>query len=361
MIRRPPRSTLSSSSAASDVYKRQGVNSRALNNAVRAGYHTLIPKNRYPVVVLDISLNPLEVDVNVHPTKREVRLSHEKEVSDAVAKAVRNALERITISSGHGILPVGIKDANTGRSLQQSISPSFTPSSISPSTQLSTPSSPLYSTPPSLPEYVGEAETEAALGSLEVRESAALGFKAPVRDTERRLKRTERQLSLLGEPVDTGGGDDNNDQIRILGQVDDLYIVAQTAVGLVIIDQHAAHERILYEQVKENDRPASQELISPVTITLGKKEILLLDECIPYLESAGFKLSEFGPDTYAVTAVPVMLGKIEDSDVVYDIISDIVAGGRVREESGMFDRVSKSIACPVSYTHLRAHETRHDL
>ena len=146
--------------------------------------------------------------------------------------------------------------------------------------------------------------------------------------------------------MNSGGGiDDDDNQIRILGQVDDLYIVAQTAAGLVIIDQHAAHERILYEQVKETERQASQELISPVTITLGKKEMLMLDECIPYLEDAGFKVSEFGPDTYAVTAVPVILGRFEDSDVVYDIISDIVAGGRVREESAMFDRVSKSIAC----------------
>ncbi len=322
-----PDITRSDSGQMSYFINRRGVSSRALNNAVRAGYHTLIPKNRYPVVVLDITLNPLEVDVNVHPTKREVRLSHEKEVSDAVAKAVRNALEKITMSSGHTISPtaIEIKDENVGRLVQQNITPA------------SSPSPPLHTS----------ADELLATDAMEVREPTPQGFKAPVRDTERRIKRTERQLSLLGKPVNSGGGgdDDYNNKIRILGQVDELYIIAQAAAGLVIIDQHAAHERILYEQVKETERQVSQELISPVTITLGKKEMLMLDECIPYLEDAGFKVSEFGPDTYAVTAVPVMLGRIEDSDVVYDIISDILAGGRLREGSAMFDRVSKSIAC----------------
>ncbi|KPQ42070.1 MAG: DNA mismatch repair protein [Candidatus Methanoperedens nitroreducens] len=113
----------------------------------------------------------------------------------------------------------------------------------------------------------------------------------------------------------------------------------------MIIDQHAAHERIFFDLIRESKRDDSQELIVPINLELDPRERVLIKDTIPYLEEFGFRISEFGHDSFAVTAVPIVLGKLEDPGMVHDIISDILSEGKVKEETGIFERVTKSIAC----------------
>lgn len=281
-----PAITRGSMDAQSFYINSRNVTSRALGFALRRGYGTLIPQGRFPVVVLKISVDTGEVDVNVHPTKNQVRLSHEWEISEAVTMAVSSAL------SDKDLVPAG----KTTQSL-------------------------LY---------------EKAERSPVIREEDAR-FRATVKDTERRLRRTE---------IGTGEKASSETlQIKVLGQVDALYVIAETKDGLMIIDQHAAHERILFEQVRDSKRADSQELIVPINLELDPKEMVLIKECIPYLEEFGFRISEFGPDAFAVTAVPLVLGKLEDPGLVHDIITDILSEGKIKDETGIFERVTKSIAC----------------
>ena len=268
----------------------RSVNSRTISNALRKGYGTLIPKGRYPVAVLRISINRKDVDVNVHPTKREVRLSHEKEISDTVSEAVKSAL------SGKNLIP----DVKLPQSQQSLIYDSPADESI-------------------------------------IRETTP-EFKVPARNTEKRLKHTERMLEK--DDMDTEIPD-----IRIMGQIDNLYVIAEKDEGIVIIDQHAAHERVLFEQVHESKRNDSQELIVPINLNLDSKERVLMKETIPYLEEFGFRISEFGPDSFAVTAVPNILGRLEETGRIHDIITDILSEGKIKDETGIFERVTKSIAC----------------
>jgi len=234
--------------------------------------------------VINISVDTAEVDVNVHPTKNQVRLSHEWEIAEALTLAVNDAL------SGKDLMP----PVKTTQSL-------------------------IYEKFDS-PTMVREERPQ---------------FRAPVKDTQRRLQRTELRI---GESV-------NKPQVKILGQVDALYVVAETKDGLVIIDQHAAHERILFEQVRDSKRTDSQELIVPLNLDLDPKEKVLMKECIPYLEEFGFQISEFGHDAFAIVAVPRVLGKLEDPRLVHDIIIDILSEGKIKDETGIFDRMTKSIAC----------------
>ncbi len=261
----------------------RSISSRAISFALRDGYGTLIPKGRFPVAILKIYVDTKEVDVNVHPTKSQVRMSHEKEICDIVAQAVKIALSQKNL----------IPDANIPR---QSL---------------------LYENTPDIPV---------------VRETGT-GLK----DTEKRLKRTERSWEKKSKKIEI--------QVKILGQVDSVYIIAEAREGLMIIDQHAAHERIFYEQVRESQRTDSQELIVPINLELDSREKVLMKECMPYLEKFGFKITEFGHDAFAVTAVPHVLGKLEDPSLVHDIIADILSGGKVKDETGMFEHVCKSIAC----------------
>ncbi len=262
----------------------RSVSSRSLSYAIREGYGTLLPKDRFPIAILKISIDTREVDVNVHPTKNQVRLGHEREISDTVTQAVRNALNLSLIPAA--------------KISQQHL---------------------IYEKTPLAPVYVKETSS---------------GF--AVRDTERRLRRTERSLDEEKKVMP---------EVNVLGQVDSLYVIAETKDGLMIIDQHAAHERVLFEQVRDSGRSDSQELIVPVNLELDSKEKVLMKECIPYLEEFGFRISGFGPDTFAVIAVPQVLGRLEDPGLVHDIISDILSEGRIKNETGIFERVTKSIAC----------------
>jgi DNA mismatch repair protein MutL len=267
----------------------RSINARAISFALRDGYGTLIPKGRFPVAVLKIYVDTKEVDVNVHPTKNQVRLSREREICDIVAEAVKIALS------------------------QKNLAPEINITEQQPL---------LYENAPEIPL---------------VRETSP-GFKVSIKDTERRLRRTERFAEEKIKKMELP-------EVNVLGQVDSLYIIAETCDGLIIIDQHAAHERIFYEQVRESRRTDSQELIIPINLELDSKEKVLMKECIPYLEEFGFRIAEFGPDAFAVTAVPDVLGRLEDPGLVHDIVSDILSGGRIKDETGMFERLTKSIAC----------------
>lgn len=276
------------------------VSSKPISNALRLGYYMLIPKGRYPAAVLKIHVNPHEVDVNVHPTKSQVRLSHEQEVMDAVISAVEEALEQ-------NRLVHEIKAVEKTPTIQSVLEP------------------------------VPEPEIKEIV--REVQET----YTPSVKDTERRLKRTQRtsasiQPSRKGEVSGLDG-------VRIMGQVDNVYIVAELEGKLVLIDQHAAHERILYEQVRDKASMGWQELITPVTLEFSPKEKVLLEEYLPRLEEMGFAISEFGPNTYVVTTVPSMFGQLESHELVHDIISEIISAGRIKDDTGIYEHICKTMAC----------------
>jgi len=281
----------------------RSINSKAIGFALKDGYGTLIPKGRFPISVLKIYIDTKEVDVNVHPTKNQVRLSHERDICDMVTRSVRDAL------TGKNLIP-GIK-IHSKQSQQSQLQQSQ--------------QSQMYDEPVS--------------SSSMVKETAA-DFRPSAKDTQRRLRRSEKFGDELEKPPGI-----EIPQVRILGQVDSVYILAETGDGLMIIDQHAAHERVFFELVRASKRDDSQELIIPINIELDQREIALMKETIPYLEEFGFRISEFGQDTFAVTAVPVVLGKLEDPLMVHNIISDILSEGKIKDETGIFERVTKSIAC----------------
>lgn len=292
-----PELTRSGTDLQSFYINGRSVSSKATSNALRLGYYTRIPKNRYPAAVLKIKVDPKEVDVNVHPTKNQVRLSREREVSEAVTVAVENALKQVLL-----VPTVERKDTTVQAMLETS-------------------------TP--------EIEIEDT-----IREKPE-SYRVTPRDTQRRLKRTERGKEEHSHKSATSALDD----IMILGQIDCLYIVAETEEGILLIDQHAAHERILYEQVRDSKDSGWQELLIPATLELELKEKVLLEEYIPYLEKFGFAISEFGANTYVVTALPNIFGKLENPDIVHDIISDILSAGRIKDETGVYENVCKTMAC----------------
>jgi DNA mismatch repair protein MutL len=254
----------------------RSISSRPIAAAIREGYGTLLPKDRYPVAFLDLSIDTGLVDVNVHPTKREVRLSREREILAAVAAAVGEAL------AGHDLVAAGPAEPMQ----QQIVSPEFEPAPA--------------------PSQVGEPEVSYASGHRQTALS----------DKQLRRTETEGRENLL--PV-----------MEPIGQVAATYIVAEGTDGtLYLVDQHAAHERVLYDQVVEqrDATPGSQELIMPVVLSLPPKDSAALRDAIELLAGEGFAVEEFGRDTFAVRAVPAALGAVEDPESVRETIAEILAG-----------------------------------
>ncbi|NLN43222.1 MAG: DNA mismatch repair endonuclease MutL [Methanosarcina sp.] len=371
--------------------------SRAINKAIREGYYTKIPKGRYPVAVLSLTVNFGEVDVNVHPRKAEVRFSREKELGDAVTYAIEKVL------SENDLVPeIREKRDNT---FQKTFEVSDS------SGRLQEPeSAETFGRKLTGKKKTGkENEVFEKFGIPEsyrvVREKAE-AYTYPIKDTERRLKKSERLLDFTAERggQEVSGDkklDSRNEQgkeekgkekgesgkrktglqgnesektvlrerekertsdkkrqnpeqrpntdpledLRVIGQVSKLYILAEKGEDLVLIDQHAAHERILYEQVLRTKKSRVQELITPVTIDLIPKEKVLMEEYIPYLEDCGFGISEFGENTYVVTFVPEVFGRLEDPDIIHDIVSDLLASGKIKKDTGISEEVCKTLAC----------------
>ncbi|PKL55651.1 MAG: DNA mismatch repair protein MutL [Methanomicrobiales archaeon HGW-Methanomicrobiales-6] len=271
----------------------RSIASRQIAAAVREGYGTLLPKDRYPVAFIELSIDTGLVDVNVHPTKREVRLSREREITGAIAAAVEEAL------AGHDLA----REA-PAEPVQQQIA---------------------VQEPEPIPApAAGEPGAPYTAGHRELTLS------------DKQLRRTE-----------TEGGENLLPAMEPIGQVAATYIVAEGADGtLYLIDQHAAHERILYDQVVEQRDAASgsQELIMPVVLSLPPKESAALRDALPLLADGGFVVEEFGRDTFAVRAVPAALGAVEDPGTVREAIADLLAD-EARTAPDRREAVTCIVAC----------------
>lgn len=275
---------------------RRTIASRALAGAVREAYGTLLPAGRYPVAFLDLTLAPSEVDVNVHPTKKEVRLSREDEIRKELVSVIQESLE------GECLIPAvgSVADASPG---------------------MEHPERCKYGIP-----EVGESGVREPL----LRERIATG----------------RQLSLTGRQQDAPVGS-KNPELEIIGQLGSLYIIASTPDDdLLVIDQHAAHERVLYEQVRkraDRDR-AVQELIEPVVLSLSPGESETLRGSLSLLASEGFLIDAFGPGTFLVRTVPVLLGQNIEPGEIRDIIAGVIAPGTPRGVDTQ-EQIRRVVAC----------------
>jgi DNA mismatch repair protein MutL len=270
--------------------------------AIRGGYGTLIPSHSFPVAVLMITLDPARVDANIHPTKREIRISDESDFLRYISATVRETLQGMDLSHSGG------SEQQEGRLFSGDQEHNATPSHYL------------------IPEIPAQ----------QVREATLAGY----RTTTRQL----RQTRLLMEP-DESAREPQFPPLTYIGQVAATYLLASNDAGdLILIDQHAAHERVRYDQLKREQQEGtlSQELLVPVVLPLSPSETQILAEARPDLEAEGFHLEPFGRDTWCVRSVPVVLGRCEDPDAVKEIIAGVLNGDA---ESRMRESVSRLVAC----------------
>ena len=254
-----------------------------LSHALAEAYHTLLPKGRYPVLFLYIEMEPSMVDVNVHPAKKEVRFRKPSDVRDAVIQAIRQALSTSQEPSAGAPPVVGF-------------TPSTQPLIAIP--DLPKPHTFSYPRLPMVPSE-GVEKASSSAGSDEAV-SASVSSSRPW------------------------------SWCRVLGQVGGLYVVMETEEGLVLMDPHAAHERLLFERyMKEvtSNRVASQGLLAPDTVELLPQDAQRVRENLPLLKNMGFGISEFGGDAFLVDALPSCIGDASASDLLTAVAQSMERGG----------------------------------
>ena len=299
---------------------RRPVENRGINYALIEGYHTSLMKGRYPVCCLFLEIDPAAVDVNIHPAKREVKFHREFEVRKLAAQAIKE-----TLLAFHAE-PEKISSAKTQRRGDEQIEAIGKPFEIKPAQELSTPSLPEFPLPSKTLEWPSQP---AAQPPLQMGVSKAVSLPS---STFNPPSPPEKVPSPISQPPSSGATPLLNVPLRLVGVIGKLYVLLESDRGLVLLDQHAAHERILFEQmmtrIESNTAAPSQKLLLPETIELPPRDAQFLREQLVVLTKLGVSLSEFGERTFLLDALPPFVKVPDTRRFVFDLVDELRAAGR---------------------------------
>lgn len=336
------------------------IRSKLLSRAISEGYHTLIPNRLYPIIVLNLTLPPHEYDVNVHPTKMEIRFQNEKGLAQFISDHVRQ-----TLLASHPVTPYERLSNSKGSTASPSQSKLFFPSLTRPElfksqTQLDDNENSLspkaqealnrYEAQPtfetemvSLTQQTFKIDTTVSRNAQQVLPPNALENTVSPQEYDASLLTREEVHSLLA--------------LRPLAQIFGTYILATSDEALVIIDQHAAHERINYERLLEEHKHnpgASQTLLIPTPVDFSPIEEQALLENLPHLTDMGFVLEHFGGRTYLIRGVPAYSGPYSGEELLRQFLEEVV----FKQNQPTFDELLREwiymLACKES---IKAKET----
>ena len=274
------------------------VRDKLLLGGLRGAYSDLLPRDRHPVVALFVECEPECVDVNVHPAKAEVRFREPGIVRGLIVSGLRQSMAQ----AGHRTATT-VADVALGKFEAQTISRVY---------QM---------------DRVGNS-----FGYAASRENETIFDVQPSARTETEYQ-TETQNTPLG---------------AARAQLHENYIISQTDQGLIIVDAHAAHERLLYEKLKaqlNNSRVLSQALLIPEVITLPEDEILLLLEQSDVLSKLGLTVEAFGQGAVSVQTIPAILGQINVKKLVFDIVDELSDGGSIQSLNSKIETILSRVAC----------------
>lgn len=292
------------------------VKDKLLAGAVRVAYSDLIPKGRFPLLALFVALDPRDVDVNVHPSKAEVRFRDVGLVRATIVGALRSALE----TAGHRASSTGGRQAVDALGQSVGIGQSIFDRQSRPST---------YGQRHS-PEMAGRLR-----GFSEDWQEPLAGLDMPSADVVSDIER------VAGNLVDRPLG-------AARAQLHETYIVAQTRTSVVIVDQHAAHERLVYERIKRglaNGGVARQALLIPEVVELDADEVDALGQAAPSYCQLGLVIEAFGPGAVIVREVPALLGDADIKGLVRDLAREAAGYAEVGLLEARLASVCSTMAC----------------
>lgn len=281
------------------------VRDKLLIHAMKQAYLDVLYRDRFPAYILFLNIHPSQVDVNVHPTKHEVRFRDGRIVHDFIRHAVKDALAKTHTS---GACTHELHDA---------------PSFIAPL--------PVKQNIPLAMQHAHNRSPVAIKQQMELYQSL-------------HAEQTKTDVSIQTPPLGYA-----------LGQIQGIFILAENAQGLVLIDMHAAHERILYEKLKANfahQTLVTQLLLVPITISLSEQEAELAELSASHFAQLGFQLQRIAQETLAIREVPQLLAHGPIEQLVRDILTDLREHGESHRVETHLHRLLGTLACHAS---VRAH------
>ena len=312
---------------------RRFVRDRMIGRSLSEGYRSILPHGVYPAALLFIETPREEVDVNVHPAKTEVRFRRSAAVADAVREAVRLAL-----ASANYLQP------------EQQIQPPVEP----PITQIPETQAPLSAT--SVPQAQSASATVSftppqpriEFTPLPSGDEIARDIEAMIRSSSVKSAPTLPPLNNAERLVREVTPETLPSNIRPLGQLEESFIIATDDEGLLLIDQHVAHERVLFDKyraLESERRTESQQLLVPETFDLTPAQAAVFDQLAPELETYGFELMRLSGRTVAIRAVPADLPAGEARNMLFELLETVDAEKKTSASDTLKDEIAASLAC----------------
>jgi DNA mismatch repair protein MutL len=320
----PPEDAKSNRSHESVFVNGRWVQNRLLYAAIEKGYESMLPSRRFPVAVLHLKVDPTLIDVNVHPAKTEVRFRDDREMFKQVMLAVR----------------AGLGGAN--------LMPHVTPVQSVGSRTEARPHVPIADRQVVMePGFIREAGVDQDTKPEIAQHPLGVYFESAP-DKMELLQHMRAPLALKQAPPEAQAVRRFLSQASPMGQILNTFIAVASPYGLWLIDQHVAHERVLYEDIlARHERSASQMLLAPLTLTFTPTEATMVEAKLQTLREMGFALEEFGGTTYMLRSTPLEASQKPDeaglSELLVEIVSMWDEGGSARRE-----RAAAMIACKAA-------------
>lgn len=316
------------------------VKSKTVQAALEEAFRSYIPRGKYPGCVIFVKLMPELTDVNVHPAKTEIKFASERDVFRAVYYAIKTAMEAepedkplsapATITSSAPDLGIQIKEEDPFTDAAPIVKIVPTDIEFFPSEKNE---EPIKKSPVAFNSSLGEEDLIDTNPDFELRDSFPV-TSAPVSNP---VAEAVQQIIEPETPV-----------WRMMGQAYDAYIFVETAENILIIDKHAAHERLIYEKLAKNKELHVQELLAGVPVSVGRESAAILLENADYLAEKGFLIEDFGEGSIIVRTVPMTLHNLKGLSSVLEDFAKILLDGNGLTFEERCDRALYTVACKAA-------------
>lgn len=316
----------------------RAIKDRLVAHAVKQAYQDVLYHGRHPAYVLYLELDPANVDVNVHPTKHEVRFRDGRLVHDFLFSSLHKALADVRPSAEQ---PVTYQQPSIASlSQQQPVQSALGLAGTSNAASNGAGSYPANST-----ANYSTAYSPANVGNVSEQINQYANLTSPT-GSPSNLQYTNSSQTPVNDLQE------DNAEIPPLGyaiaQLKGIYILAENANGLIVVDMHAAHERITYERLKQqfdHEQLASQPLLVPLSMAVSEKEAALAEESASLFARLGFAVETAGPETILIRQVPVILNRATVEDLVRDVLSDVIEYGTSSRIEHNINEILSTMAC----------------
>lgn len=309
----------------------RSIRDKLVGHAVRQAYQDVLYHGRHPAFVLYLEIDPATVDVNVHPTKHEVRFRDNRSVHDFIYSSLHHALAKVTPEDSLA------KNANGDHFLQSSNAVQGLAAG----------------------EFAGQETLSLRPSAATATASQHYPFTNNYRSSHSASEGVSEQLKTYGEllrPADApqntvlpSSGDENIPPLGFaIAQLKGIYILAENAQGLIVVDMHAAHERITYERMKESfacGGVQTQPLLVPESIAVSQKEADCAEQFHDIFKNLGFELQRAGPETLLIRQIPVVLNRAKVDQLVRDVLSDLIEHGTSERIQHHINEILGTMAC----------------